>query len=987
MGTANQIKDRIEQLGHSRVAITDHGNTFSHAPYSKVFKKGDVRPIYGVEFYIVDDLTEKSRNQKSIGQGVNAFPHITILARTQQGYENLLTLNRISWMQGFYTKPRIDASVLAKYSDGLIVLSGCPGGYPTRILLESGYEAAKDYVRNMRNRIEHYYVEVVPCPGLDISYQTSDMLAQIALELQIPMVLTSDAHFPTKEDHPVQDLLLCVGIGKRLNDPDRTLRLPEYQYYCSADELMQRAKDVFRTTPEVHLEQAINNTAIIAGMCDVEIPRGTVVSFPGCTLEKPAPNLLWEWVQQGLNNRYIEGKIPLEKWDEYVQRAQREHVTLANKGFCDYILTIGDVVKHIKDQGGLVMCRGSAGGSILLWLIGASETDPIYHDLSFERFYDENRPDPPDVDVDFEKAWRDKAIEYIFEKYGHDRCARLGALSQLTAKSALQDVSFAYGIPRSEFGILSDALDSKDEDTDRQIHDITDPDILKVLDKHPELLIFKDVIGQYRQSTIHACGVVVANEPLDKMIGIVRDKDSNPVAALDKHSAADLGFLKMDLLAVNSLDIIGRTARIAKGDEKWLYSLPLDDPETFEFAKNLMLTGIFQLDGSAAARVAREIKIDDFNDLVAASALCRPGPADWVETYRQNKNNKIAFEKYLGGMHPIAAETVRKTYGILLYQEQVMRLARELAGFEWPDVHKLRKGIASSGGYETMIQWKNKFIDGCTDRGIIKKEAEFWWDSISTHGSYSFNMSHCVTYGIISYWGLYLKTHYPSEFYESSLRIESLMTSPNFVLQKRLIREFQHRGGKVSFVDHENLDLSFNIRNNILTGGLCDLKGIGEISARKMIEKGPCSSYSNFLERLPKAVGRKLSKAHDGANWDPAILLQIAPWFPVPMTYPADEQSRWGMGFNAVGRVAEVSPQKLTVAGYVSYIKIDKNKFTAILEDHDAFMVIKISARLKDLVTPKMKQFNVGDYIGIDGWWSGSVMYASDAALIRRATQ
>lgn len=442
----------------------------------------------------------------------------------------------------------------------------------------------------------------------------------------------------------------------------------------------------------------------------------------------------------------------------YWQRACHEWQVLTRKGFADYMLAIIDVVNWMKKQDALVMLRGSAAGCLILWLTGASEVDPILHDLSFERFYDDNRPDPPDVDIDFEQSRRNEAIQYIYSTYGQDCCSQIAALSALKAKAALVDACAAFGIPRNVYGPLATALDSADADVAHQLDTVTDPAAMKVLEQHPELReVVPLMIGQYRQASIHAAGVIISSEPLDHVIGVMLGADKQAVAAIDKRGAAELGLLKMDFLAVKSLDVIAETARRVWGSVQPLYKLPLEDPKALALANDRQLAGVFQLDGQAAARVAARIGIHSFEDLVAASALCRPGPADWVTTYRTNKEDWHNFATYVGKYHPIAQLIIKKTFGILIFQEQVMALARELAGFDWPKVHQLRKGVADKLGLDPQkgpaweAEWSKLFIEGCFWQGVSPTEAKHWWDSIKTHGGYSFNR--CLTGDTLVYRG------------------------------------------------------------------------------------------------------------------------------------------------------------------------------------------------------------------------------------------
>lgn len=1012
-GTEEQIAERINTLGHTRVAITDHGTMFGHVPYHRVMPKHGIYPIYGCEMYVVDDISVRTRYQESLG--VNAIPHVTIFALTQEGYSNLIKLSELSWHEGFYYKPRIDWAALAKYQKGLVVLSGCGGGYPSRLLIAdpttdpelftefttrheldsktkgkklelpkyvtpASYKRALDFCRERRNEIEHYYIEVVPEPGFDVSHLVTDPLFNISRDLGIPAVITSDAHFPREEDYVYQDVLLCSGMNTRLQSEDR-LRLPNYQYYDDRATLTNRARKVVTTTPIEAIEQALNNTLLLGNHVDVSIPKGKTVSFYGVTAEKPSNVLLWDHVTEGLKTRFNAGKIPSDRFQEYSDRACVEFEVIQRKNFCDYLLAVSDVISWVKQQGGLVMVRGSAGGCLLLWLTGASETDPILHDLSFDRFFDEDRDDPPDVDIDFEESWRARAIDYMFERYGHENCAQVAALSKLTAKAALQATARALGLERSVFDKLSRALDSKGGDVEEQYTAFKDKTVLDVFQNYPELRLYEGIIGQYKTTSIHAAGVLVSSQPISDVISTILSRDKIPVAAVDKYGAAEIGLLKMDFLVVKSLDVLGQAARKARGSSEWLYHIPLNDQKAIELAKQGALADIFQLDGASAMRVIKEIHADSFDDLVAASALCRPGPADAgaVDIYRDLKINEISRESYLRSMHPVARSIVEKTYGLILYQEQVMKFARLVAGFVKSDMHKLRKGVSGSMGDEWMNQWAGKFVDGATKTvGMSLDEAKFWWNSIATHGSYSFNKSHCVTYGLISYWGLVLKAHHPMEFYEAAMNYASGPT------QKRLCTEFRRLGGKVKLFDELKPSNRFEVKNGVMTGPLNMLAGIGPINNQKIVDKSPFKTPEEFYAAVPSRARRQLQQVIE-SDWDPCLLLPIVKWFPVLKMARADAEYREYGDFVPLKDFPSFGQGTFFVCGYVAVKELDEHKAGVILEDETGTLTVRVSKGKMTQLSADVAKLKVGDFISVLGWWSGEILYVQEVQLVRRA--
>jgi len=965
-GTPKEIAGRIRELGHNAVALTDHGTIFGHAPHQTACRKAGIKPIFGVEAYLVDSIAEKTRHQASIG--ADGLPHLTLLAATQTGYSNLLQLIKISNSEGFYHKPRIDFDLLARHQEGLVVLSGCPGGYPTQLLINRGMEAAYMHCLRMKQIVQNYFVEIVPEPGLYDFDGTYDNLVRIAAALQLPIVLTADAHFPRAADYEAQDMMLAVGLKRRVDDTSR-LQLPSYQYYCSVDELYARAKAVMPGTSDHDIIQGLANTQTIADFCNVEIPKAHPVVFPKADPKVGSETFLWNKLVDKFGEMRQKGYISDADRDVYFERMRREFDTIKRKNFCDYILVVEDLISYIRSIGGLVVCRGSAGGCLMLWVLGCSVTDPIRHDLSFERFYDDNRPDPPDVDIDFEKGFRNQAIEYIFRLYGHENCALIATLSQIKAKAALQDAAMAMGIPRSEYEPLSKVLDSKDEDVETQLSSVSDPAALAVLEKYPRLRIIDKLVGQYRQSSIHAAGVLISSKSLAENIGLFLSRDNTQIATVDKYGAADLEYLKLDALTVTALDRIALAARKIWGSIEPLYDLArdLNNPYCWKAANDGKLAGVFQLEGASAHRAVREIGISSFEDLYAASALCRPGPSEYIPIYRRNKESLANFQNMLAGMHPVAASIVEPTFGVILYQEQVMKLARELAGFEWANVHKLRKGITSSSG-DALQQWKNLFVEGCKNHsGLSEAEALTWWHMVETHGFYSFNKAHCVTYGIVGYWTLYLKTYHAAEYYEAQL-----VSEEGNIVRKRLLKEYQREGGTVLLIHPELSRARTRAANGMIVGGFGDLFGVGEIQANKLERMAPFESYDALLAVLPAKTRDLLLAAYDG-EWHPEKVIEVAPWFPLPVH-----------GVRKYGVSPGMLPDRevegtVTIEGWVIETDFKKDNTTVWVEDAGGFAVAKVSAKRATRLGPIVRQFKIGDYVALDGWWSGDALYISAA--------
>lgn len=986
-GNPEQVAKRVKELGQESCAITDHGNVIGHVPCYKEYLKHGINPILGCEFYICDNIANRSREQQSLGY--NCLPHITVLAKNNTGYKNLLKLSKISWVEGFYYKPRIDHQTLIENSEGLIVLSGCAGGYPTRLFEVHGRDRVIEHIQYLKNSISDYYIEVTPQPGLPVSEKYFDELINIAIRLGIPPVVTADAHFPDPNQYKYQDAMLAVGMRTTIFDKNREIKLPEYQYYCSAEEILERCKQVSSLDSDT-LAIVINNSYLISQGCKVELPKAESVSFPNIPIDRDSSQYLWDLIWLKLNEKIENGKIPKDKSQEYIDRVSYEFLIIKEKGFCDYILAIWDVITWMKQQDYLVNLRGSAGGCLMLWVLECSVTNPIMHGLSFERFYDNTRPDPPDIDIDFEQNKRSNAIQYVYNTYGKENCSQIAALSKIKPKSAIIDAAKALGIHRGQITALSEVIDEKDLQIPQESSDSRANSIIQ---KYPKLIdIANGMIGQYRQSSIHAAGVLISQNPLDNIVGIMLGSDKQQVSAIDKYGAKDLGFLKMDFLSVSSLDVVAETARKVKGNAGWILDIIPNDPKVFETADKGMLAGIFQLDGASAVKICQQIGIHSFEDIIAASVLCRPGPANHVNSYKERKYDHHKLAEYLRSINPIAADIVRDTYGVLMYQEQVMRMAREMAGLDWKNVHRLRKEVADKKGLDPengdkwRAEWYQLFVNGCIQNGIRKEEAEYWWSSIQTHGAYSFNKSHAVSYAYVGYWMLYLKTYYPAMFYESYLNIEKEDT-----VKKKLINEFINLNGVVILLDHEHSEFGFKAISEMeLVGGYSDIKNIGPAGAKKMNALSPFNSNMEMLDNMPKRARDSIVRSNY-FDFDLPInqqeLILCAQWHPVTTIDPQFLSLRSKYNLRTISQLPNVSMNgDVYLCGYVTVKDFSKNKIIFILEDETGYITCRIANKhLKTKIGELFRDIKVSDFIAVRGWWTGDTIFASEYQLLGRS--
>lgn len=765
-GTEEQWVARALELGHDSLAVTDHGNLCALPGLAKA-AQGKLKVIYGCEFYLSASVEDKAAEQKALG--TTAYPHVTVLAATQVGYGNLVRLSTFSNERGYSRYPRIDFEALARHQEGLVVLSGCPGGWPTRLLRSKGEEECAAWLQWFAERVERFYIELDPAPRFEEARPAFRQLLSLARELALPTVMTADAHFPRPTDWPAQDALCAVGLGKGRDDPSRAVKMPPDQFACAAVDLFARARAMFDQPPpkgspiDDELRTALWRSGEIAASCEpVELPKAKPVTYAGLKPKEKASEVLWEWLLRGIDERQKQGLLPARGYSrqDYLERATYEWGVLTDKGFADYLLIVIDLVRHIKGGGGVVLTRGSAGGCLLLWLCGASVTDSLKHELSFERFFDASRSDPPDVDLDFEEQDRSNALDYLRVQYGQDRVAQLAAYGELHCKAAIKDSAMALGISSQAAQAVSNALRGDKDDLLEQLAEVQDPYVQKLLQVRPDWgPLAATLIGQIRNSSIHAAGVVVGSESFDGRLPLMRGKGEQVVAAVDKKGAKQLGYLKIDTLVVDSLDIVGRCLQFLGREPAWLEQLPLDDPGVYQLAAD-RLADIFQLDGTAARYAVRQIGLREFADLAVCGSICRPGAVTHVEHFARCRRDPAYLEQQLAQLHPGLDKIVQETCGVLLYQEQVMRLANELAGLPMTEVQLLRRGISDKLGTQHDLakaaawrnEWGAKVVEGLQRvSGFTEEAAIRLWEVIEAHGGYSFNR--CISGDTIVYWG------------------------------------------------------------------------------------------------------------------------------------------------------------------------------------------------------------------------------------------
>ncbi|MBU4216984.1 DNA polymerase III subunit alpha [Candidatus Parcubacteria bacterium] len=851
----DELVDFVKKEGSPAVAITDHGVMYGVIEFYQKCKKAGIKPIIGVEAY----LAPRSRHDKITRTDEKRNFHLILLAKNNQGYKNLLKLTSIAHLEGYYYKPRIDWEVLEKYHEGIIACTACIGGeIPTLIRsgnLEKARERALEY--NTLFGQDNFYFELQHHPDLEGQDLVNQELIKISRELNIPLVATNDSHYLRKEDDEAQDILLCMQGKKKKEDTNRMCQLGnDFSFRSTADMI-----EDFKDTPD-----AIENTVKIADMCNVEIELGKV-QLPHFDVPEgfDQASYLRRLCEDGLGKRY--DKKYNEVSDAIRERMDYELSVVERMGWPSYFLIVADFVNWAKNQGIVVgPGRGSAAGSLICYLTGITNLDPLEYDLLFERFLNPDRVSMPDIDLDFADTRRGEVLEYVENKYGKDHVAQIITFGTMAARAAVKDVGRVLGAPYDYMDKLAKAIPMftkldealRDVDEFKQMYK-SDPQAKNIIDYARRLE------GVSRHSSTHACGVLITKDPLVENVPVqyASSTDRSIVSQYSLHPVEDLGLLKMDFLGLKNLTIIESAIRIIKGTanvEIDIEKIPLDDVKTYKLFADGETTGVFQFESSGMKRYLRELRPTEFEDIIAMVALYRPGPMEWIPDYIAGKHGKT-----LTYLHPKLEPILKKTKGVAIYQEQVMQMARDLAGFTMAGADVLRKAMGKKI-VKLLAEQKEKFIKGCVEtNGMSEGLAEKIFSFIEPFAGYGFNRSHAACYAMIGYQTAYLKAHYPTEF------MAALLTADQQHIERLAveIEEAQRMGIIVSRPDVNQSFEKFtvvksNFENGELVGkrksgdmirfGLGAVKNMGSHIASVLIDErkinGPYKDITDLLERV-----------------------------------------------------------------------------------------------------------------------------------------
>jgi DNA polymerase-3 subunit alpha len=761
---ASRIRDLAAQaaaLGMKALALTDHGVMYGAIAFYKACREHGVKPIIGLEAY----MAEGSRLDKAAGQS-RAIYHLTLLAKNETGYRNLMKLCTIGHLEGYYYRPRIDFEVLSRHAEGLVCLSGCLKGELSQLLLQDRYEEAKAVALRYRDLFGDDYFLELQDHGIPEQKKAAAGLIRLARETGIPLAATNDAHYVREADHALQDVLLCIGTGKTLDDPDR-MKIQSTQLYLKSGEEMAA---LFRHVPE-----AVANTARIAERCNLEIPfdRHILPRFHPLPEGETAASYLERLCREGLKQRYE--RTP--EWaDEAFRRTAEERLryeldVIGRMGFDDYFLIVWDFIRFARERGiATGPGRGSSAGSLVAYTLRITDVDPLKHKLLFERFLNPERVTMPDIDIDFSDERRDEVIRYVTDKYGADRVAQIITFGTLAARAAVRDVGRVMNMPYGEVDRVAKLIPAAPGmSIHRALAESPDFRALAERDERAAKLIrmAERVEGMPRHASTHAAGVVISPEPLTDHVPLQEGTGGVPLTQYAMEHLEAIGLLKMDFLGLRTLTIIERTLETIRQQtgREWNWrDVPLDDPATYDLLGRGETTGIFQLESAGMRRVLREMKPTCFEDIVSVLALYRPGPMEFIPRFIRAKHGEIPVEY----PHPSLEPILKDTYGIIVYQEQIMQIASTMAGFTLGEADLLRRAVGKKKR-EVLDEQRAHFVQGSLRQGYSEEVANRVYDLIVRFADYGFCRAHAAAYAVLAFQTAYLKAHYPVAFMASML--------------------------------------------------------------------------------------------------------------------------------------------------------------------------------------------------------------------------
>ncbi len=890
---------RTAELGMDAIAMTDHGNLFGAYEFYAKAKAHGVKPIIGIESYFTPNTSRFERKRVRWGDGgqddvsgSGAYTHMTLLAETTAGMHNLFRLSSRSSLEGFFYKPRADRELLAEYANGLIATTGCPSGEVQTWLRIGNYDKAREAAADFRDILgpDNYFLELMD-HGLSIEQRVRDGLLRLGKDLGLRPIATNDSHYVRPEDAAAHEHLLCVSSGSTMADPKRFKFDGNSYYVKSPEEMRELWADRFG------MPEACDNTLLIAERCNVEFNESAnyMPRFPVPEGESEDSWFVKE-VERGLRVRYPEG-IP----DKVRAQADFEVGVITTMGFPGYFLVVADFINWAKDNGIRVgPGRGSGAGSMCAYAMRITDLDPLKHGLIFERFLNPDRVSMPDFDIDFDERRRGEVIKYVSDKYGSDRVSMIVTYGTIKAKQAVKDASRILGFPFSMGDRITKAMPAPVMGKDVPLKQLFDSshdrygeggDFRSLYQAEPDVKNVVDtaigIEGLKRQWGVHAAGVIMSSEPLLDVIPVMRrEQDGASITQFDYPTCERLGLIKMDFLGLRNLTVLDdalHNIEVNRSQQVVLEELELDDPATYQLLQRGDTLGVFQLDGGPMRALLRSMRPDCFEDISAVGALYRPGPmgADSHNKYARRKTGREPVEPIHPELAEPLADILGETYGLIVYQEQVMAIAQKLAGYSLGQADLLRRAMGKKKKAELDKQFE-AFSAGMTERGYSLHAVETLWDILLPFSDYAFNKAHSAAYGVVSYWTAHLKANYPAEY------MAALLTSVKDDKDKSAIylNECRRMGIKVLPPDVNESDATFTPVGTDIRFGLNAIRNVGgnvvESIVRARRERGRYADFNDFLTKVDapacnKRVIESLIKAgaFDSLNHRRACLVAI----------------------------------------------------------------------------------------------------------------
>ena len=850
-GKIPEMVARAKELGMDSLAITDHGAMYGVIDFYRAAKDAGIKPIIGCEIYVAPG----SRFDRETGTGDDRYYHLILLAENNTGYANLMKIVSRGFTEGFYYRPRVDMEILEKYHEGLICTSACLAGEVARNLAADRYEEACRAALRYRDIFgkENYFLEMMD-HGIPLQRKVNAQILRMRDDLGIPVICTNDCHYIGRDDVESHDILLCIQTGKKVSDTDR-MRYEGGQYYLKSEEEMRQ---LFAYAPD-----ALENTVKIAARCNVEIEFG-VRKLP--KYDVPDGLTSWEYLQklcdEGFRKRYPSDDGTLR------ERLSYELETIHSMGFVDYFLIVWDYIHYARSQGIMVgPGRGSAAGSIVSYCLGITDIDPIPLQLIFERFLNPERVSMPDIDVDFEYERRQEVIDYVTEKYGRDCVAQIVTFGTLAARGVVRDVGRVLDLPYAKCDMIAKMIPTDLGMTlDKAL--TANPELKQVYESDGDVKYLIDMSrrleGLPRHTSMHAAGVVICGAPVEEYVPLSRGSDGSVTTQYTMTTLEELGLLKMDFLGLRTLTVIQDAVRLAEkssGKHIVIDEIDYNDRKVLDYIGTGKDDGVFQLESSGMKGFMKELKPEGLEDLIAGISLYRPGPMDFIPKYLKGKNDKSSITYDCPQLEPI----LRPTYGCIVYQEQVMQIVRDLAGYTWGRSDLVRRAMSKKKGKVMEEERKNfvygnpeQGVKGCIENGIPEKVANQIYDEMIDFAKYAFNKSHAAAYAVVSYQTAWLKYYYPVEF------MAALMTSvrDNSTKVSEYIMTCRQMGIGILPPDINEGESGFSAAGDKIRYGLSAIRSVGEAVVETIIKErtrnGSYRSLEDFIDRMAgKEVNRR----------------------------------------------------------------------------------------------------------------------------------